>query len=131
MIISIPVTSVFALCFTLLIIYLAMQVVRCRRKHKVGYGDNENKELQSAISAHSNAVENIPLTLLLLLLLELNSLDQIFLSVLGGAFLVARIIHARGLLKSIYVSFGRTYGTMFSWIIMIVMAVLNLVYAVK
>ncbi|MDH5425538.1 MAG: MAPEG family protein [Gammaproteobacteria bacterium] len=131
MIISIPVSSVFSLCFTLLIIVLAMQVVRCRKRHKVGYGDNENIELQCAMSAHSNAVENIPLALLLLILLELNGVDQIILIILGTAFLLARIIHARGLLKSVSVSFGRTYGTLFSWLILIIMAVMNVVYAVK
>lgn len=125
MTLTIPVTSIFALCLTLLIIYLAMQVVRNRRKYRVAYGDAENKDLCKAIAAHSNAVENIPLALLLLLMLELNQLDQLLLIAFGCALLLARIIHAFGLLKSIAVSFGRTYGTLLTWLIMIVMAALN------
>ena len=125
MALSIPVTSIFALCFTLLIIFLAIQVVRNRRKYKIGYGDAENKDLCKAISAHSNAVENIPLALLLLLMLEVNQLSSTLLIAFGSALLLARIIHAFGLLKTVYVSFGRTYGTMLTWLIMIVMAALN------
>lgn len=125
MLLSIPVTSVFTLCLTLLIIYLALQVVRNRKKYRIGYGDAENKDLCKAIAAHSNAVENIPLALLLLLMLEINQLNQTLLIAFGVALLLARIIHAFGLLKSITVSFGRTYGTMLTWLIMIAMAALN------
>jgi len=123
--VSLPVTSVVALILSLLIIYLALKVVSCRRKYRIGYGDAGNKELSKAISAHSNAIENIPLALLLLLLLELNKANEILLLLLGGCLVVARIVQAFGLLKSLGVSFGRTYGTMLTWILMIVMAVVN------
>lgn len=130
MTLSIPITSIFALCFTLLIIYLAIQVVKNRRKHKVGYGDAGNKELCKAIAAHSNAVENIPLALLLFLMLEVNQLDQILLIVLGSALLLARLIQAFGLTKSMTISFGRTYGTMLTWLLMILMGALNVGLAI-
>lgn len=130
MTLSIPITSIFALCFILLIIYLALQVVKNRRKHKVGYGDADNKELCKAIAAHSNAVENIPLALLLFLMLEVNQLDQTLLIVIGCALLLARLLQAFGLTKSMTTSFGRTYGTMFTWILMILMAALNVGLAI-
>ena len=125
-IVSIPVTSAFALPLTFIIIFLAMQVVRFRKKHKVGFGSNKNEELSRAIGAHANAIENIPLALFLLLMLELNQLDQVYLIVFGGILVIARLIHAFGLTKSIGVSFGRTYGTLITWILMLTMSGLNL-----
>jgi len=122
---SLPVTSVVALLLSFLIIYLALRVVSYRRKYRIGYGDAGNKELSKAMSAHSNAIENIPLALVLLLLLELNNANQILLITLGCLLILARLIQAFGLLKSLGVSFGRTYGTMLTWLLMIVMAVVN------
>mgnify|MGYP002527465094 CR=1 FL=1 len=104
---------------------VASQVVRNRKKHRIGYGAADNKDLCKAIAAHSNAVENIPLALFLLLMLEINQLNQTLLIAFGLTLLFARIIHAFGLSKSITVSFGRTYGTMLTWLIMIAMAALN------
>ena len=123
--VSLPVTSVVALLSTLLIIYLALKVVSYRQKYRIGYGDAGNKELCKAISSHSNAIENIPLALLLLLMLELNNVNQILLITLGGLLVMARIMQASGLLKSMGVSFGRSYGTLLSWMLMVVMAVVN------
>lgn len=124
---TIPVTSFFALLLTLLIIYLALQVVRARRRFKIGYGADNNETLCKAIGAHANAVENIPIALLLMLMLELNKLNSIVLIALASAFFIARVFQAFGLSSSVGVSFGRTYGTMFSWLIMIAMAALNVV----
>lgn len=123
----VAVTSVFALCFSILIFYLVLQVVRCRRKYKVGYGDGKHEALSMAISAHSNAVETIPLALILMLLLELNKVSSSLIIVLGLLLLVLRIIHVAGMMSSLGSSFGRTYGTLGSWIIIILMAVLNLI----
>jgi len=105
------------------------RVVIFRKKFRVGYGDSEKEPLKMAISAHSNAVENIPLALVMMLLLELNSANSALLITFGGVLLFARIIHAKGLSQSVGVSFGRTYGTMISWISVIAMAVFNLYYS--
>ena len=123
-----PFTSVFTFIFTIHIIYLAMQVVRLRRKYQVGYGDGKNTHLRKAIAAHSNAVENIPLALILILLLELNQVNNELILLLASLFLAARIFQAFGLLQSLGVSHGRTYGTMFSWILMCAMGGINVFY---
>ncbi|MGZ8238835.1 MAG: MAPEG family protein, partial [Methylobacter sp.] len=47
--------------------------------------------------AHSNAVEYIPIALMLLLMLELNGAPKILIHILGATLLTGRILHAMGL----------------------------------
>ncbi len=91
------ITSIYASLSALLIVRLSVAVIKLRRKNRVSVGDGGNEELQLAIRAHSNAVEYIPIALLLLLTLELNGAPQILIHVLGVTLLVGRILHAMGL----------------------------------
>ena len=50
--------TLFAGLHGLLLTLLAMNVSRCRIKHRVGNGDGEVRELKQAIRAHGNAVEH-------------------------------------------------------------------------
>ena len=127
--ISLPITAIFALIFTVLIFALASQVVYWRKKLRVGYGSAGKEPLQQAMSAHSNAIENLPLAIILFLMLELQGVSELILIITGSVLVFARLIHAYGLSNSVYVSFGRTYGTMITWLIMVFMAVLNVFYA--
>jgi len=124
-----PVTAVFACILTLLILMLAYRVVIYRRRYRVGYGEGNKEHLKQAISAHSNAVENIPLAILLMALLEYIEVPVILLAILATLFVMARFVHAYGLSHSIGVSFGRTYGTMLSWFLIGLMAILNVIYS--
>jgi len=126
---SLPITAIFAFIFALLIFVLMSRVVSMRRKYKVGYGSSKQEPLKMAISAHSNAVENIPLALFLIMLLEIAQANQVLLIFLGSIFLLSRLIHAIGLSQSIGVSFGRTYGTIVSWLTVIIMAAVNVYYS--
>ena len=124
-----PVTAVFACILTLLILMLAYRVVVYRRRYRVGYGEGKKDHLKQAISAHSNAIENIPLAILLMALLEYAEVPFILLVIVACLFVLARFIHAYGLSHSIGVSFGRTYGTMLSWFLLGFMAILNVIYS--
>ncbi len=55
-----------------LITYLAVVVIRVRRKNKVAFTDGGINELTIARPAHSNATEYIPIALLLMFELEWN-----------------------------------------------------------
>lgn len=129
MISTLPITAIFAFSLTFIILLLAYRVAMFRRKFRVGYGSNNNKDLEMAIGAHANAVENIPLAIVLLMLLELGHASQILLTIIACIFVLARVIHAYGLSHSIGVSFGRTYGTMATWILLMLMVSLNVYYS--
>jgi uncharacterized membrane protein YecN with MAPEG domain len=98
---SVPVTALYGAVTAIITTGLAMNISRMRGKHKIFRGDGGIAELQGAIRAHGNAAEHVPVTVLLLLVAELCGGSSLALHVLGGAFLVARILHPLGMMKSI------------------------------
>lgn len=121
------VTPIYASLLVALVIFLAYRVTGFRRGEAIALGDEKGSwEMKRAVRAHANAIENIPLALVLLLILEINQLNPLFLHVLGISVLVARVLHAQGLSKKSGPSFGRFYGTILTWLSLLTMIVLNL-----
>ena len=119
-------TAFYASILALLMVYLALNVIKTRRKNKVRYADGGVLELQIARTAHSNAVDYIPIALILLFLLEYNW-GNIWLINLAGILLVTgRIIHARGILSKNLK--GRVLGMQFTIWTITFLAVSNLLY---
>ena len=131
MLIVVPVTAVYAgVCALLLLVYASL-ISRYRMKFRVGLGDGGNAELARAIRVHGNAVEWMLPMLLLLLIAELNHTSHLLLHVCGAAFVLARIAHAVGLSRHHGESPGRKLGTVVSWTVIAVLAVLNIVDFVR
>ncbi len=92
------ISSLYAAMLALLIVWLSLRVIKLRREKKVRLGDGGEPELQAAIRAQGNATEYIPISLILLVLLELSGAHVALVHSGGIAVLVGRILHARGLL---------------------------------
>lgn len=120
------IAGIYAALATLLVLVLAARVVFSRRNARVGLGDGGDSGLIKRIRAHANAIENLPLALLLLLLLELNQTRPLWLHVFGCVLIIARVLHAVGLSRSSGTSPGRFLGTAVTWTLMLVMAVILL-----
>lgn len=120
------ITGIYAALAVLLILLLAARVSLRRKEAKVGIGDGGDAALLRRIRAHANAVENVPFALLLLLVLELNQTRPLWLHVFGCVLIAGRILHAIGLSRSSMVSSGRFLGTLLTWGVMLVMALLLL-----
>lgn len=124
-------TPLYAAFLALLVIVLALRVVNFRRNEQVGFGyETGSRAMQCAVRAHANAVENIPLALVLFLLLELNGLQTWMLHTFGGLIVLARLMHAWGLSNSKNITFGRFYGTALTWITMLAMLLVNVMIVV-
>ncbi len=123
------VTSIYAALAILLLLALAARVVQSRRSEKIGLGDGNNPHLQRRVRVHANAVENLPIALLGLLLLELNGFHGWILHLLGALLIASRVLHAIGLSNRSGVSFGRFWGTLGTWLVMLAIAVLLLLCA--
>ncbi len=117
-----PVTSLYAGLLALLVLALTINVIRLRRAHRVGIGDGGNHQLSRAIRVHANAVENIPLVLLLLAVAEFNTSPQWLLHVAGLSLLLGRLLHAWGLLSSAGTSAGRVIGMLLTWVALLLTA---------
>ncbi|MGH6713720.1 MAG: MAPEG family protein [Bradyrhizobium sp.] len=81
----------------LLYLVLGLQVSRLRRGHRVVFGDGDNIKLRSAIRAHGNFAEYVPIIVLLVALLEMSGLPPMRVHLLMGALLVARLLHPLGM----------------------------------
>jgi len=109
---------------------LSVIVVRRRVANKVSFGSGGNPDLERAIRVHGNFTEYVPLILLLLLLLALGGTSAYLLHGLGIALVLARLLHAQGLLSSPGESRGRTLGVALTWIVLILASVRAIVLGV-
>lgn len=119
---SIAITSLYAGLLAVLILLLSYRVVMLRRKFQVGIGAHGEKVLARAIRVHANAIEYIPMCLLLMAFAEMQQASVWLMHGTGIALMVARIIHAWGLSKSVGKSFGRFYGVLLTWAVMLVLS---------
>ena len=121
------ITLLYAALCTLLILVLAGRVIAARWQHKVGLGDGGNTELNRRVRAHANAVEYVPLALILLGGMELNGYPEWLVHAFGAALVVSRLLHAWGLAVSSGTSPGRFLGTVLTLLLMIAMCVMAIV----
>lgn len=116
------ITLFYAGLCTLLVLALAFRVIARRLKVKVGIGDGGDHELQRRVRVHANAVEYLPLALILLGGMELNGYPNAVIHGFGITLLVSRLMHAWGLSRISGASPGRFVGTLLTLVLMIAMA---------
>lgn len=121
------ITGATAALTSLLFLYLAARVAGTRHREKIGIGDGGNRALNRSIRAHANLAEHAPFVLLLMLTYELGGGADWLLVAGGVVFVIARVLHAAGLLRTAGSSFGRFWGVVLTWMVLGVMAVANLV----
>jgi len=93
-----PVITGFYLSILLLLyIVLGLQVSRLRRDNRVTFGDGDNIKLRSAIRAHANFIEYVPITALMVGLLEMSGMSASRVHLLMGTLLLARLIQPIGM----------------------------------
>lgn len=91
------VSALYVVLGTLFILKFLLDVVRLRRQYRVSIGDGGVSDLQLAIRIHGNAVENIPIALFMLVMMEMNGADIWMLHLLALFFFFGRLMHAYGL----------------------------------
>jgi len=112
------ISALYAGLAGLMLLFLSWRVTRFRRIDKVGIGDGGNKQLALAIRVQANFVEYAFPILLLILVLELNGFSAKKIHALGMALIAARLLHALGLSQSGGYSFGRFWGTLLTWTVL-------------
>ncbi|HLA36550.1 MAG TPA: MAPEG family protein [Rhodocyclaceae bacterium] len=121
------VSSIYAALLALSIVGLSLNVIKLRRGKRVLLGDGDDEELQYAIRAQGNATEYIPISLILLILLELSGAHPVLIHLSGLAILAGRIVHARGLLQRNMQN--RILGMKITFWTIIMMSFVALIYA--
>lgn len=119
------VTALYGALIALLTVVTAFGVVKVRRNLQIGLGDGGNAELSQKMRVHANLTEYAPISLLLLLFLELNQADTLWLHVFGTTLVIARVLHAWGLSHSSGTSRGRFLGTLMTILNLVAMSLTN------
>lgn len=112
-----PITALYAALLALLLVALAGHVVHIRIREKIALGDASNKAMLRAVRVHANAVENIPIALVLMLLLELNGGSAVALHAYGEVLFVARLMHAYGMVQKRTTNRWRQFGIVLTWLV--------------
>ncbi|MDW4561259.1 MULTISPECIES: MAPEG family protein [Aeromonas] len=121
------ITLIYGGLLGLLFLLLSFWVVKRRAQFKVMIGEGEAPEMLSAIRAHGNFAEYVPLTLLLMALCELAGVGALWLNLGGALLLVGRILHAIGIQIPRAPNKPRLFGTLFFWLSLGLFSVLALV----
>ncbi len=119
------VTALYGALTALLMIITALGVVKVRRKEKIALGDGGSAQLTQAMRVNANLAEYAPISLLLLLFLELNQADSVLLHTFGIVFLIARVLHVWGFSNKPGYSRGRYFGTLMTILNITVMSLVN------
>lgn len=120
------VTMAYTAVFGLLGAALTANVIVNRVRTGVNAGDGGKPSLAQAIRAHGNFTEQVPLALLLIASVELLGYHSWIIVLLGAALLVARLLSAWGLSRSLDGSMPRQSGAGLTVLVTIAASVLVL-----
>ena len=119
------ITSAYLGILALLYLVLGLQVSRLRRGHRVLFGDGDNIKLRSAIRAHANFAEYVPIIVLMVAMLEMSGMPALRVHLLMGGLLVARLLHPLGMYvgpRTLQFQICRVGGILLTLLVMIAAA---------
>lgn len=90
---ALPITAIFAGLLALWLFFLQVRVIQFRRGKNVSLGHAEDEMGERLIRAHGNAVENIPIFLILLGVSENMGTPGWVLWLIAALFTAGRIAH--------------------------------------
>ena len=124
-----PVTALYAGSLALWFLVLSYRVVG-RRRAGVSLGDSGDPGMLRVVRGHANFAEYVPLGLIMLAILELGGTSLLVLHGLGLALLAGRLLHGYALSFTQQFAFGRFWGTLSTYGVLVVEALLCLHLAV-
>jgi hypothetical protein len=117
--------GIFVAVNALFLWVLTANVSRLRLKYGVSLGDGDNAHLFSAIRAHANGLEQVPIFALGLLVLTLLHSANILLAGLVVTFSFARFCHAYGMVGRVFMA--RRVGAALTYVLQLAL-IFNIFY---
>jgi uncharacterized membrane protein YecN with MAPEG domain len=121
------VTALYAAILALIVIALAINVTVHRVRLGVPLGDGGNPLMARIVRMHGNAIEYIPIALLLMLVYELNAGSRILLHAAGIVLVLARLAQSADLWRGPIAGVGRIAGQSATWLTVAVLAIAILI----
>jgi len=91
------ITAGYLALLALLYAALTLQVIRLRQGNRAAFGDGGSAKLRSAIRAHANFVEYVPIVTLMVSFLEMSGASALRIHLLMGGLVVSRLLHPLGM----------------------------------
>jgi uncharacterized membrane protein YecN with MAPEG domain len=88
------IVPIYAAILALIFVFLSVRVIMLRASAKVAIGHGGNPSLERRMRVQANFAEYVPLALLLLTFLEMQSHSRYLIHILALALLIGRIFHA-------------------------------------
>ena len=104
------ITPLYAAILALIYAALSIRTLRLRRRFRVAVGAGDSPVLLRAIRVHGNFAEYVPISLMLLLFLELSVDNDLLVHGLGLTLLIGRSLHAYGVSQVAETFFFRVAG---------------------
>lgn len=93
-------TSFYAAILGLFFVALSVRTLRARRRLQVAIGDGRNEQMLRAMRVHANFAEYVPLTLLLIFVLEFQGGHAVVVHLLCASLVLGRLAHAYGVSRT-------------------------------
>ena len=123
------ITATYLGALGLIYAFLGLRVARFRRGNKIVFGDGDDRYLRSAIRAHANFAEYVPIIVIMNALLEMGGAASVQMHVLLGTLTASRILHPFGMhAKPMTPQFivGRIVGMILTFLVLVASALLLL-----
>jgi uncharacterized membrane protein YecN with MAPEG domain len=91
---AIATVGIYAALNAFILLWLVLATSSLRNRYKVWIGDGGVEHIARIMRGHANAVENMPIMLILLLIAAFIGTPVYVLHLLGAAFTIGRAIHA-------------------------------------
>jgi uncharacterized protein len=122
-----PIVTLFVSSLLVLMkLFLGLRVSMYRNKINMPWGDNGDDQLVRRIRAHANHSEWVPATVIILGLVEMVGVSPLIVGVLGAIVIIARGLHALGLMGNAE-SFNRATGIVMNWIVLFLASIIGIV----
>lgn len=116
------ITGLYAGLAGLMLIYLSIRVISVRRETRISVGPADNPDLERAMRVQGNFVEYTPLSLLLILVIELMGFYALALHGFGITLILARLVHFLGFRSAEAPGILRVVGMMLTFTLLLVLA---------
>ena len=124
-----PITANYLAVLALVYAVLALQVMRLRQGNKAAFSDGGNPGLRSAIRAHGNFIEYVPIITLMVAFLEMSGAAPLRVHLLMGALLLSRLLHPLGMYaapNTLQFRIGRVGGITITFVLLLACALIIL-----
>lgn len=115
---GIAIVGLYAGLNTLILLWIATATGQLRAKYKIAIGDGGNPHMTRILRGHANAMENVPMAIILMLVMAALNAPIFVLHGFGIALTLGRACHAMHFIKEDAPGWQRALGASLSMLVL-------------